>query len=336
MDDVKCRKIMMQTHELIEHMKFKGIDFKHFSEEEASKFLDKNNNYFKLTSYRKNFEKYTRGENVGKYVGLDFGYLVDLSTIDMYLRRILLIMCLDIEHYSKVSLLKSIENNDLEDGYNIVKLFIESKNEIKIRNGKEIEINKVIDNITRNINNPYCGQLLKKYGISKETKNIDNFPIWALIEVIPFGDFRELFQFYYKHYEMTDETDVGFLLATVNQLRNAVAHNNCVINNMFPESHNNYKPNYKVMNFLSKMGIKGKIRTSKMSNSRIKQIVTTIYIFDVIVSSEGVRSSRYKELYDLVNDRMKRNKGYYLSNNTISTSFKFFDKIVSYLYKSID
>lgn len=56
---------------------------------------------------------------------------MDLSTIDRYLRRILLIMCIDIEHYSKVNLLKSIENNNLEDGYNIVKSFIESKNEIK-------------------------------------------------------------------------------------------------------------------------------------------------------------------------------------------------------------
>lgn len=50
-----------------------------------------------------------------------------------------------------------------------------------------------------------------------------------------------------------------------------------------------------------------------MSNSRIRQIVTTIYVFDVMVSGEGVRNSRYKELYDLVN-RMKRNEGYYFGN----------------------
>lgn len=335
MDDVKCRKIMMKTNELIDHMKSKGITFEHFSEKEASDFLDKNNNYFKLTSYRKNFEKYTRGENAGEYLELDFGYLVDLSTIDMYLRRILLIMCLDIEHYSKIYLLKSIENNHLEDGYNVVKLFIESKNRTKTENGKKIITNRVIDNIKRSINNPYCGQLLEKYGINKETKNIEDFPVWAIIEVISFGEFNELFQFYYRYYGITYEKDLGFLLDTVKQLRNAVAHNNCVINKLFPE-YNKYSKNYNVMCFLSKMEIKETMRAKKMSNSRIRQIVTTIYVFDKIVSSEGVRNSRYKELYQLVNKRMRRNKEYYLNNKTITTSFEFFDKIVNCLYKSID
>ena len=333
MSDINNRKIMMKTHELIEHMKSKGISFNYFPEEKAAEFLDTNNNYYKLTSYRKNFNKFTRGNNAGNYENLDFGYLVDLSTIDMHLRRILLVMCLDIEHYSKVHLLKAIENNDLEDGYNIVNLFLESKNNKFLKNGKEVIENKVIYNIKRNINNPYCGQLLKKHKIDNNTKNIDGFPVWALVEVIPFGDFRELFRFYYTHYKIKDEKDIGYLLNIVNQLRNAAAHNNCIINDLFPGEE---KPNFQVSDFLSKIGIKEKMREKKISNPRIKQIVTTIYVFDSIVQSEKLKKSRYTELNDLVSNRMRRNKNYYSSNNTIRTSFEFFDTIVTNLYNSID
>ena len=39
------------------------------------KYLEENNNYFKLVSYRKNFHKYENGENEGKYIELDFKML---------------------------------------------------------------------------------------------------------------------------------------------------------------------------------------------------------------------------------------------------------------------
>ena len=55
------------------------------------------NNYLHLLEYKK----------------LDFGYLKELSTIDMYLRYIVMDMCLDIEHVIKVRLIKNITNNHI-------------------------------------------------------------------------------------------------------------------------------------------------------------------------------------------------------------------------------
>lgn len=37
----------------------------------------KNNNYFKLRAYRKNFEKYVGGAKNGQYINLDFAMLKD-------------------------------------------------------------------------------------------------------------------------------------------------------------------------------------------------------------------------------------------------------------------
>ena len=62
------------------------------------KFLRYNNYYFKLKSYAKN---YPINPKNGKYVNLEFAYLVELSKLDMYLRKIILGMCLDVEHILK-------------------------------------------------------------------------------------------------------------------------------------------------------------------------------------------------------------------------------------------
>ena len=53
----------------------KGITFSHVSEKEAEKYLFKVNNFLRTASYRKNYQKYQKGSNEGKYSKLDFAYL---------------------------------------------------------------------------------------------------------------------------------------------------------------------------------------------------------------------------------------------------------------------
>lgn len=54
------------------------------SEEDAKKFLQYNNYYFKLKSYARN---YNMNSQTKKYFNLDFAYLVELSKLDMYIRK---------------------------------------------------------------------------------------------------------------------------------------------------------------------------------------------------------------------------------------------------------
>ncbi len=74
-------KLLKTSDELISHMKIKGIKFD-IVKEEAKIFLQNNNYYMKLASYRANYDK--RKSN-GEYINLDFAYLRELSTIDMHL-----------------------------------------------------------------------------------------------------------------------------------------------------------------------------------------------------------------------------------------------------------
>ena len=52
----------------VEHLKQKGVLFNIMDEEAAKEYLTQNNNYFKLTAYRKNYDKHPDGENKGKYI----------------------------------------------------------------------------------------------------------------------------------------------------------------------------------------------------------------------------------------------------------------------------
>ena len=101
--------------EQVEHLKGKGVRFTLVSEEWTVLYLSKNNNYFRLRSYRTGFSKVEEGPRKGQYANLDFKMLVDLSIIDMLLRYQMLPMTLDIEHFAKVRLLERIEKAG-EDG----------------------------------------------------------------------------------------------------------------------------------------------------------------------------------------------------------------------------
>ena len=105
---------MMETKDMIYHLKNKNIKFERINEKSTFLYLKFHSNYYNITSYKNNFIKYQCGEHTGKYLDLDFAYLIDLSIIDMKLRLILFDLILDIEHYLKLKILNLIETIDLE------------------------------------------------------------------------------------------------------------------------------------------------------------------------------------------------------------------------------
>ena len=143
------KKIKLSYEEQIEHLKKKGVEFNIISEDDAKNILMIKNNFYKITSYRKNYNKYQGGKLAGEYIDLDFAYLKDLSGIDKEMRYVFIQMSLDIEHFFKVNLLRLITESD-EDGYSIVKDFEEYLNEKDEKENKEDgERNKLEEEIVR-------------------------------------------------------------------------------------------------------------------------------------------------------------------------------------------
>ncbi len=307
-------KPMLNANEQIQHLIEKGVKFDLISIEDARNYLKENNNYFKLTSYRKNFPKYANGDNIGKYIDLDFKMLKDLSIIDMRLRKTMLSIVLDLEHYIKVKILTKVELY-LKDGYTLVEEYIDmlhSKGQYEFLQ-KELE---------KSSKSSYCGEIVKKYS--------GEYPIWAFIEIIPFGRLIDIYMFLANKFSDKEMIDEAYLLKNVRELRNACAHNNCILNDL--KAYNSmYKNNYKLLAELPKCGISKTTISKRMSNSRIQQIVTLLYLAKKLITSKGILKYQSKNLKEL-KDRIEHHIDYYDKNLLVKVSLSFLNKIIDNWY----
>ena len=305
-------KKLLSIDELIEHMKKKGITFNEVSESDAKDFLQKNNYYMKLAAYRSNYEKCPTGKRVGQYKKLDFGYLKELSTIDMYLRYIIIDMCLDIEHAIKVKLLNDVTNNPAEDGYDIVRKFIAKDDNLRI-----------LKNIRSHKSGEYCCDLIEKY--------YPYFPAWVFVELISFGDLVYFCSYYEEVYGVQIINNA--LMNTVRDVRNAAAHSNCLLNKMTERIDSTKQVNSDISKFISNM--KDISKTSRVNNLKYKftnSFITLLYVYDKLMIDDA-KQKRYQQLREFINGRVIQNKHYFNSNTKIVGVYNFNKKVIDNLNK---
>lgn len=315
---------MMKIKEMVPYLKGKNIAFNIATEKNAEDYLRNNNNYYNIMAYKNNFQKYQCGKLKGKYIDLEFAYLKDLSIIDYRVRIILFKMIIDIEHYLKIRILNIIEDLDNEDGYNIVNLYLDHDY------NNEKQPKKVHESIRKKVTDEYYKKIFSKYDIDGDSK-IENIPIWEFLEIITFGELINFFDFFTKKYNLNDRKYI-FILREVNKLRNAVAHNSCVLSDLNRKD-NNHRPDTLVINYLKQCGIGKENRTTKLKNSRIRQMTYTLYLFNKIVTSEGVKNNVRNEITNLFYGRINLNKKYYNNNDLLKSIYEYFDKIIERNYK---
>lgn len=248
----------------------------------------------------------------GQYINLDFAYLQELSTIDMHLRKIILSMCLDIEHALKVKLLYDLSNNQAEDGYSIVEQFL-SMDFLRIKN--------LHDKVGKSASSDL---------INKKILENDEYSLWEIVEALSFGEFIDLYQLYYITYPSKDE-NYSNLLWSVKFLRNASAHNNCLLNSLKFPYHITIHKTKEILFEISKIKtISANSKEKWMRNPVIHDFVVLVFVFLRIVKSKGIKLSTISKLLWLFNERMPRNKSYFEKNNVIIECYKFTSKIVNY------
>ena len=316
---------MMHIDEMVPYLKQKNIKFEKISEERAEKYLRDNNNYYNVTSYKHNFERYLfDGKFVDKYIDLDFAYLKDMAIIDHRVRLILFKMIIDIEHYLKIKILNTIETIDEEDGYRIVNLYLE-----KDFNDEKFP-KRVHNSIFKKVGNEYYQKIFSKYDVDKD-KKLENIPIWEFLEIITFGELVNFYDFFTKEYNLVDENRDVYILRDIVKLRNAVAHNTCVLSELNKKD-NEYPPAYKVVQYLKSCNIGKETRDNKLGNSRIRQITYTLYMFNEIVTSDGIKKNIKKEINELFFDRIIHHKEYYNNNELLKSIYSYFKKIIENNY----
>lgn len=315
-------KPMRSPSELIAMLRDdKGITFNYMSEADAESYLSDRNNYLRTASYRKNYDKHTTGENAGKYIQLDFAYLVELSKLDMYLRTHLLQMCIDIEHALKVKVIADIESNALENGYDIVDSFLRDNPD-------------VLKSIAQKADSIFTGDLIDKYfslcyvydsanNIRTEILSTD-CPVWVLVELLAFKDFTRFLKYYDNYYNGRLNLNFNHL-NTIRSLRNACAHNNCLLLSVRPGT---TQPTSKVSQYVSRIpGIKKEERKNKLSCRPIFEIVCLLMEYNSLISPQ-LRQGRMRDLKKFAHGRLVSHYGFFSGNQVVSTAIDFLQKVI--------
>lgn len=321
-------KPMMNISEMIIDLKQKNVKFNLIIEEAAKDYLKYNNNYYNITLFKHNFQKYPSpaGKYEGLYQNLDFAYLKDLAIIDYRVRLILFKIIINIEHYLKLQILNTIDTMKLENGYTIVNMYLEND----FNNTKFPK--KVHNNILKKIDNEYYRKIFSKYEVNMN-KKIENIPIWEFLEIITFGELVNFYDFYTKQYNLLEENKDVYILKAIVKLRNAVAHNACILCELNKKDIN-YSASYKVIQYLKDCNIGKTTRDNKLSNSRIRQITYTLYMFNRIVTSDGVKENTSNELNELFFSRIVLHSEYYNNNELLKSVYKYFKNIIQKNYSS--
>lgn len=293
---------ILETEELVETLKDKGITFNLCSEEDAIKFLNQHNYYVKLTAYKTNFPKHNN-----KYVGLDFMALKDLSTIDMYLKQWILNASLSVEHSLKVNLLKDIQERNIDE-FDIVSNYLN-------------KYPKILDEIEFRRETSYVKNLLAKYAHPI-------YPIWVYLEVIPFGEFVNFYKYYCNEYSCGEFS--SDLLYNVRNIRNASAHNNCVIHDLVNK--NGYYKN-ELVNMLDSLLPNTRRRTiqDRLKNNSVQDFISLLIAVDIVIKSDELKSYYLKSIKKLFDGRMIRDAYLYKSSPALNQMYEFCKEVVDIL-----
>ena len=225
------------------------------------------------------------------------------------MRSIILEIALDIEHYSKLKLLHCLENNKSEDGYSIVKDFM-------VNQGQNRQV--IEKRIIEKCNNCYVGDIIQHYD--------GNYPAWTLIEIISFGDYLKFYKFCADRWNDKDLLNDFYLMKDVKALRNAAAHNNCILNDITIKD-SKHKINHAVK--ISLKTIKHQRNDKHLSKEKTRQIVTLLYTSIHIITSVGIKSKIKNQLI-FFKKRVYRDYSYDFNPKLKATFDYLFDAIDIY------
>lgn len=326
----KTNKPKLTSHQLVAKMRDeKGITFRYDSLDEAELFLIDRNNYLRLACYRNSYQKHSSGKNAGKYIDLDFAYLKELAVLDMHYRFIVKEMCSDIEHFISVHLLKLVENDASTDGYDIVKEFLDTHQ-------------NVIKNIARSANSPHTGDLIQKYftvsitrdqstgAIVRRIIQYDDCPVWVLLECLTFGDLISFYQYYCNKKRLVPITTSEVFNLT-RSLRNGVSHENCMFCKL---PANTTVPQREITTVVKNLGLfSTSQRQKKLSSRTVLEFTGMLYLYSITVQGK-VREHRIQQLKTFFHGRMIEKKAFFENNALITSTYEFCDKIIDGFFPS--
>ena len=282
------RKPILTVEQQIDHLKEKGVKFELCDENKAARYLSEKCNFFKLASYRKLFSKREGGERDGQYVNLDFAQLRLLASLDQRLRRALLGMTLDIEHFQKMGILREVETRG-ENGYSIVSDYMGSLG----AQNKEHRLHE----LGMNSRSPYSTSIYSKY--------FDDMPVWVFLELTSFGTLIDFSKFCADRWGDRALREAHYDLKRIKSIRNCAAHNSCLINCFADRDNAPNSASRRVTLKVSATGFPKATRRKWMGNTAMQEVATVLVAYAATVP-DGFSKERASRNLDEVFSRLDR------------------------------
>ena len=296
----------------ISHLKAKGVTFNLCDEAKAARYLTERTYFFKLAAYRVLFDRRIGGPRDGQYVNLDFGHLIELASFDCDLRYAFLPLTLDVEHAARTKLMRIVAERTDEDGYSIVRDYMQGLNHNE-RRRREGEINMLAADI-------FCGDLVGKYG------RLAEMPIWVLMELFSFGSFINLYLFCAKRWNDKDMQREHYMLRQAKSIRNACAHSSDIINGIALRG-SPVTTDPVIWAAISKAGVSRRVRATKMRNPRTQQIVTLLHLHCQLITEGSGRDAAVQSMRDL-SRHMEELLDRFSGNDSVRSFLVFLKSIV--------
>jgi abortive infection bacteriophage resistance protein len=312
-------KPFLTPQELVASLKARGVKFELCSEEDAVAYLREHNNYLRCASYRVLFDRKPAADDgtPGPYVNLDFEHLRDLSSLDRQLREAFLDVCIDVEHFAKLYVLNRAQAEG-EDGYAIVADYL---NQLDYQRRRYVSRSLAVRSRGGRTHDEYKGDLIAHH--------LEDLSLWVFLEVVDFGTFVDLYKFCAKRWDDDVMAQEHYVLKSVKSLRNATAHNSCIINGFTKKAPRAESPtNSLLLKSMNELGIRNaKTRRTKMSNRRIAQMASSLWALQHFCTSKDALLRDAARLNALKN-RFETSRQLYFKTNGIAPYFDFLWKLV--------
>ncbi len=346
------RKIKLTIDSQIEHLMAEGVQFNIMSIEEASDFLMNKTYYFKLKSYIKNY----RRSNNGKFSNLEFAYLVELSVLDAHFRSKVLDLCLSIEHQLKTMIMRSITENEQEDGFSIIQELFETDPQIKddiLRktNSASFDLRShYVDEIPVWVFLELCSYTIIqelfetdpqiKDDILRKTNSasfdlrshyVDEIPVWVFLELCSYSSLIKLFSLYYEKVDSKVCKNLIPLIYSSKYLRNAAAHNSCLLNSLRIEYSYQGKPfrsSPKVVSTVRKLKVVSPKSIKRILHNRvIHDFIASLISFKEICKSSKMYSNVMADFEELFKIRFLEHSDYFSGDPLLTSKYAFVVKV---------
>lgn len=309
--DVSSLKPITTPGQQIDLLKGKGVKFERCSEGRAMEILANAETYLHLSAYRVLFQRHEDGPDKGKFVNLDFGDLLDVSSLDDSLREAFRLMAKDIERSVKAWLVSESARRG-EDGYGMVADFVSSLPR-GFREGLKRDLTR------RAQADEYAGSLIDHCR--------DAVPVWTLLEVVPFGTLLACYLFCVERWGEEGRRETHYALKDAKAVRNCASHAGCLCNGFVPERETRHATSGIVLEWLNDHGIRNsKGRRARLRNRRTQQLVTTVALHDLLVGEYAAPATlgAIEELRRLMGDATIR----YGTQNPLVSHLEFLVRVL--------